>query len=478
MAVADVVVLAATAIVPYVASPYDVRALLVALPANMRSGPLAALLTLLQSPAAFLEQWPVVCLEDVALRYRPLALLALPVLPSIVIRRFRDLPIVGRRELVAFLTAWPITSIQVSNDDDGDWDVDLFAAALPRCARLAHIGVSISMFARLRRWLPPSVRRVTLARDPWDSTVDYTDAVDMTPLLTWPQTATLTHLCLDCVGYFENALVANALATAPSLQCLDLRSMELDGSDIVALVDVLVAAKMTLPHVTELRLDGVDELSVAKLLSLIDGRRLTRLDVHYGENLSFLIALLPTLPALETLCFGYGMLDFLPAPTAHKCLRHVSFDTFMLATEDVSLLLDWTCGLSRLERISFCNFTLGEGPRASMQRALCHWFNRASVTYVRLERCDLDEDAAADVASALSSRTSPLALDLVQNGLLGQREVRCLFDALAPLPTSTLRASIVAEHRDEIVSYARQRGLMVDDSGDGEYTFCSVGRVL
>ncbi|KDO19085.1 hypothetical protein SPRG_14721 [Saprolegnia parasitica CBS 223.65] len=180
MPAADAVALAATAIVPYVASPYDVRALLVALPADMRSAPLEALLTLLQSPAAFLEQWPVICLEDVALSYRPLALLALPVLPSIAIRRFRDLLISGRRELIAFLTAWPITSMYASNDDD--WDVDAIAAALPRCTRLAHIGVSIGMFTRLRRWLPPSVQRLSLARDPWDST---RDILQRLPICVW-----------------------------------------------------------------------------------------------------------------------------------------------------------------------------------------------------------------------------------------------------------------------------------------------------
>ncbi|KDO19084.1 hypothetical protein SPRG_14720 [Saprolegnia parasitica CBS 223.65] len=195
------------------------------------------------------------------------------------------------------------------------------------------------------------------------------------------------------------------------------------------------------------------------------------------DDLSFVVEWLPTLPALETLCLGHGMLDHLPAPIPHDCLRHVSFDTFLMSAEEVTLLLDWTCGLVRLEHISFRNIYLGEGPRASMQRALRHWFSRANITYVRLACCDLDEDAVADVASALGSSTWPLALDLVQNDQLDLQGACRLLDALAPLATCTLRVTLVAKDRNEILSYAHQLPMIIDDSGDDEYTFFSGGRV-
>ncbi|KDO28262.1 hypothetical protein SPRG_20133 [Saprolegnia parasitica CBS 223.65] len=279
-------------LVEYMDARLDAKAILLAIPHDELTAPLAALRRLMTTAKAFDGQWPMVNPEFVPDDYIQLVFVALPVIPKLQVNsvwcmedQLRDCDL-DVATVLAALT--PKLTAMVF------WYTDPFEkpplrSFLPMCTRLVHVSVyERDIAAAVLPLLPPSVCELSLHGQEYGPD-------DLAALSRWLKTGRAKRLVLNQFNSETSAgAMAEMLATTASVTSVAL--IDSDG-----LIHALAAAQRPLWHFTDVKIDTDNDIDWAGILILLlDLSKLTRLVADALGDWSWFVSLLK-MPLLQEL---------------------------------------------------------------------------------------------------------------------------------------------------------------------------------
>ncbi|EQC35337.1 hypothetical protein SDRG_07049 [Saprolegnia diclina VS20] len=414
-------------------STKDVLSLLQALPRHALDAPLAALLTLLTTPETLRvveRSWPWASIEEYGHDDIATVFAALPIFRSVQINCLHAFWAASEPHRPA---TWghEVEFIPSDGSISRNRNVSALLRLLRLCPNLhaivVHIDRSDPALTASILQAAQHVKRIHFV------TPDQTEynCGNWRPLFAeWLASGHATHLGIIGLTCDDNVGFARAIAAATSLTSLQLA---VASGVLQGLVDVATPLKA----ITKLRLAAPnDSMSLEPFVTnLIDLSALQVFDLSSDNelDLTFGLALLPRLGKLKELELTHCNLRAVPAlPEAPAHLRLLDVSYSSMNDETCLGLLHWASQSPCLDTIwlKMCD-TVSRKP-VLFASYLRRWIT-GSVTFVALDRCELDEKSVIAIATALcdacrSSSTFSLRLDF---GTLDVDAYDALFEALA-----------------------------------------------
>ncbi|EQC26781.1 hypothetical protein SDRG_15431 [Saprolegnia diclina VS20] len=224
----------------------------------------------------------------------------------------------------------------------------------------------VAAFATVLPFLPPSLRHVMFvdSNDDGDILVESNLAPS---LQQWLGNGRLKkHINFSCkLAKDDAAAVADVLASALSVTTLEMTSSH-------ELVKALIASTKPLSHVTRFGVRRVPTNDAKLLVARLSLHHLTRLKVEASvKDLTWVLHLLPSMPHLQELLLGFGMLHEAPDTLGASRLRKLALNHVQLSDKAFNALLKWTSGLQQLQAAVFRGLSLN-GKWFSLQQMMRH----------------------------------------------------------------------------------------------------------
>ncbi|KDO18563.1 hypothetical protein SPRG_16115 [Saprolegnia parasitica CBS 223.65] len=406
-------------IMRFLDSTKDLLSLVQALPRDALDASLVAFRTLLVTPNVLnIKLWPQVCIEDIDLRYTSTVLAALPIFRSIRIAELARLnaTLLGRciqddppsppshdrfrRQVGHKVDSMSVTSCEQKRG------MDKLQRILRLCTGLRHVDCttfeSAPMFLNVVVHAVPHVQRLAYCSLNLSDDDAISPCEPWRPVLsTWLASGHATHLHLDNFTCDDDVGLGHCIAATASLTSLKLQ-------DSPGVVQGLVAASVPLPNITELRLHSPD----ADILNnFVTHRmhhprlRVLELAATHGVDVTFALALLPQLSALEELAFGQCTLREAPAldSTPSPRLRALRLTYCDMENDVLVSLLDYASRSPCLETVelNMCDMPQTPPELERLGRSFRQCIE-AGVRSITLHDCELTcVEAIAKVVRAL-----------------------------------------------------------------------------